>query len=60
MNKLSIAATVFVLGVFMVCPEARAALTRISVTKGSKLEKELGFSITVTENGENSGMAGTV
>ena len=60
MNRLCIVVTVFVLVAFFVCPESRAALTRISVTKGSRLEKELGFSINVTENGENNGMAGTV
>jgi hypothetical protein len=53
-------AAVVVLGCFVAGPAGGASITRVPVPKGSAIEKELGYSIAVTPNGPNSGMAGTV
>lgn len=60
MNRLDVRMAVFALGAFMVCPVARASITRVPVSKGSKIEKDLGFTITITPNGMYSGLEGTV
>ena len=59
MKKLRVTVTMVVLGTLVVGPAA-ASITRVPVPKGGKLEKELGYTITVTPNGPNSGMEGTV
>jgi hypothetical protein len=59
MNKFSFTAAAGVLGCFLVCSVANAKITRVAVSKDSKIAKELGYTITLTENTEKSGLAGT-
>ena len=59
MNRLGIAVVVVALS-FIVGSVAGASITRVPVAKGSEIEKELGYTITVSPNGPNSDLAGTV
>jgi hypothetical protein len=59
MKKFSITAAAVVLAVLLVCSTADAKITRVAVSKDSKIAKELGYTITLTANTENSGLAGT-
>jgi hypothetical protein len=58
--KHRITLAVIVLAWFISCPAAQAKFTLVPVAKDSETEKELGYTITVTENTEHSGLAGTV
>src|SRR5688500_1687322 len=60
MKWLGVTIAMIVLGGLSDCPAACASLTRAPVSKGSALERELGYTITVSVNGEYSELAGTV
>lgn len=60
MKRIGASATAIVLGMLVIGPAADASFTRVPVPKGGAVEKELGYTITVTPNGPNSGLAGTV